>query len=268
MPKVPSRKPSAPPVGAATVSARDGERPPFLLAPASSGPWPGLFDAVPKGGLIAPEPKAGQPQGTPGKTRRARARRAKAPAPEGAAARSPAARTPKAKVAADAGKPKTHKRKAPEKPRRSADAASPAPARSLAAVVSLGPPPATAETRRLTDVVADPGLAALPAERPVPRGRALVRVEARLVTRLVAWLDALLPRKKRRALPRVLTRLPRPAALVGTGTAEMVGTAGAPGTGPAPAPGAETLSRQMLIALSEENLRLRRELEALRAARG
>ena len=111
-----------------------------------------------------------------------------------------------------------------------------------------------------------PVIGAIPlAERialpPLLHGRALVRQSTGPVARIVAWLTRLLPRKRKSALPRARTRLDqsphRPAALEPTPAA--------------PAEATETtaeLARRMLLQLSAENERLRRELEVLRGAMG
>ncbi|MBC2670478.1 hypothetical protein ACFOON_02895 [Novosphingobium piscinae] len=95
-----------------------------------------------------------------------------------------------------------------------------------------------------------------------PTGRALVRQDLGVVARVVAWLGRLLPRRRKAALPRARTRLERSAA---------PGTGAAPDPAPAPASPAgqpETtaeLTRRMLLQLSAENERLRREVDALRS---
>lgn len=96
---------------------------------------------------------------------------------------------------------------------------------------------------------------------PMPRSRALVRQDHGLVGRLVAWLGRLVPRKQRRALPRARSRIERPAP-----AAPAVSPVAATATVQREEPLSADLSRRMLLQLSQENERLRRELEALRAS--
>lgn len=98
---------------------------------------------------------------------------------------------------------------------------------------------------------------------PMPRSRALARQEHGLVGRVVAWLGRLVPRKPRRALPRARTRIERPAP-----APPAIGAT--PDMAPVQRdePLSADLSRRMLLQLSQENERLRRELEALRASMG
>lgn len=95
---------------------------------------------------------------------------------------------------------------------------------------------------------------------PLPRSRMLVSADGGLVARVVAWLGKLAPRKRRAALPRSLTRLRAPAR-----TPAVVPGRPTPAETASPA-GDDTLTRRMLLQLSEENARLRRELDLLRSA--
>lgn len=125
------------------------------------------------------------------------------------------------------------------------------PAPEALAPVVLPAPAAAEPATRL-----DPAPAALaPAaatsipRAPLARDRALVRTSSGLVARVVAWLGRLVPRQRRAALPRVRTRITSPAA--------------APRTAD---PLESDLARRMLLQLSEENDRLRGELDRMQAA--
>lgn len=136
------------------------------------------------------------------------------------------------------------------------------PATPVMAAATIAPvPPARPSARALPDrpaAVAD----AIPlAERvvlpPAPRARALVRQSTGPVARIVAWLTGLLPRKRKTALPRARTRLDQPVRQTAPNPVAVEAT--------------ETtaeLARRMLLQLSAENERLRRELEVLRATQG
>lgn len=94
---------------------------------------------------------------------------------------------------------------------------------------------------------------------PLPRGRAVVAPSRGIVARMVNWLAGLAPRKKRAALPRARRSLRLPPA-------GNPATASGPATMAATPPDGDGLIRRMMLELSEENARLRRELEALRLA--
>ncbi|MBC2652141.1 hypothetical protein H7F50_04975 [Novosphingobium flavum] len=96
----------------------------------------------------------------------------------------------------------------------------------------------------------------------LPRSRALVRPQSSLVARVVAWLDRLIPRRKRAALPKARTRLERKAVAPPAATEPAAMTPDPA----APPESASDLARRMLLQLSEENERLRREIDRLRAA--
>ncbi|WP_298197202.1 hypothetical protein [Novosphingobium sp.] len=104
--------------------------------------------------------------------------------------------------------------------------------------------------------------AARPAPAGLPRSRALVRPQSSLVARVVAWLDRLIPRRKRAALPKARTRLER-KAFAPPAASEPAAVTPDPAV---PPESASDLARRMLLQLSEENERLRREIERLRAA--
>lgn len=141
----------------------------------------------------------------------------------------------------------------------------------IAARTEHGPPtvlapaemtPAAMTPPPVTDAIPLAERIALP---PSPRDRALVRQGTGAVARIVAWLTRLLPRKRKTTLPRARTRLdqsPSRSAEPGpTPTASLA----------APAEATETtaeLARRMLLQLSAENERLRRELEVLRGTQG
>jgi hypothetical protein len=143
-------------------------------------------------------------------------------------------------------------------------AAEPAAARILAPITpaqAAMPPPAA-----LTSPSVEPDLPA-PAEHPseqriplsergyapLPRSRAVARTGEGLIGRVVSWLSSLnlVPRKRRAPLPKAQTTLRPPSATPVTPV-------------PTPAPDDDSLTRRMLLQLSEENARLRRELETLR----
>jgi len=167
-------------------------------------------------------------------------------------------------------------RAAPRKPRKAATAADlpPPAAAPMAAVHPATFPVLAALPLPVRDealvVPMDPPAPAAPATRPappaaatnLPRSRALVRPQVGLVARVVAWLDRLIPRRRRAALPKARTRLERPvpppmAKPVRSGSIEEL---------PASPETASELARRMLLQLSDENERLRREIEHLRAA--
>ena len=104
---------------------------------------------------------------------------------------------------------------------------------------------------------ASPPIQSEPPCAPLPRGRAITRTGDGLVGRVVAWLSGLsfIPRKRRAPLPRARTTLAVEPPM--TARAE-------PPASPADSAD-DSLTRRMLLQLSEENARLRRELEALRA---
>lgn len=156
-------------------------------------------------------------------------------------------------------------------------------------VPSAPPPPresANAETAAAAPAIEPPP--ERPAQdSPAPSAqRALVTQDNGLIGRLVAWLGRLVPRKRRVALPKARTRLERPVPPVLQPPSQPPVQAAAPAPTAPPASGPEPgapavplppaaeplalptesiLSGRMVLKLSEENSRLRRELEALRA---
>ena len=99
-----------------------------------------------------------------------------------------------------------------------------------------------------------------PHAAPLPRSHTLVIADGGLVARVVAWLGKLAPRKRRAALPRSRIRLRAPAH-----TPTVVPDRPNPADTASPV-GDDTLTQRMLLQLSEENARLRRELDLLRSA--
>ena len=137
---------------------------------------------------------------------------------------------------------------------RTGDSATPCPdsaATDSPDPVVLPTPAVTAAATRFDPAPAAlaPAAAVAVPRPPLARDRALVRTSTGLVSRVVAWLGRLVPRQRRAALPRVRTRIAQSAA--------------AP---PAAEPLESDLARRMLLQLSEENDRLRVELDRMRSA--
>ena len=189
---------------------------------------------------------AAQPRAS--KTRAGKTRAGKTPAGQ--------AQTPKTRDA-PAAKPRTRKPPAPAP----AEPARPRQRRPAATRPAVPLPPATEALVVPAAPAAQPVGAAETAAPPtaLPRNRALVRSGGGLVARVVAWLDRLVPRRRRAALPRARTRLDRSARQ------DPAGHVAAARTGPPGPESAADLARRMLLQLSEENERLRREIERLRA---
>lgn len=161
-------------------------------------------------------------------------------------------------------KPDTAARSAPSRPARTRSVPT---AKATPSPIKGEPAPAPSAAAVMTQPAAPPiappiaPLAAVPlAERlahvPPRRDRALVRQGGSVVARVVAWLGRLMPRQRRSALPRARTRLIR-----------QDHAAAGPMSPPAADAGPE-LNRRMLLELSQENERLRREVAALRATLG
>lgn len=237
-----------------------------------------------------------------GKSAGTKAVQAKAPAARSGAAKATTAPRPTPRSASP--KPSaTRTRTAAARPAGPAGDASRAtePVGTVAPVQELAPigqpaqsdPPPPRESAHAESVPVEPAAppivapaeaAPAPAEPPPAGQRALVKQDHGLIGRLVAWLGRLVPRKRRAALPRARTRLERPAAppAVPTATAapapapmprpDPAPTASAPAVPLTPAaeplvlPTESILSGRMVLKLSEENSRLRRELDALRAS--
>ncbi|HEY6870328.1 MAG TPA: hypothetical protein VI199_11300 [Novosphingobium sp.] len=240
---------------------------------------------------------------TAAKAPSAKAASAKATGAKATGGARPAARTASPKPSAtpkpsSAPKPSTARSRAaipptPELVAAVAPTAASGPQPALTTTAGPPPPPAAPplprETANAETVPAEPVAfpVSAPAEtagdgRPLEQ-RALVKPDQGPIGRLVAWLGRLVPRKRRAALPRARTRLARPASppAAGPSVAERVAApapepaaapaSGAPIVPPAPAaeplalPTESILSGRMVLKLSEENSRLRRELDALRA---
>jgi hypothetical protein len=258
-----------------------GSSPPFLLGP--RGPAFPLEVRVPphRGALIVSAPSGPLPIPampeyliTDAPARKSASKKARKAA--GINAPVPAKPKPKRKSAG----PKTRKAAPAAKVRAVRKAASPPALAEPVQITSAEPapqpaPPPTAQAPEPPPALAPapfpvlsaPLMAATPnapitlAERtaftPQRRDRALVRSDNGLVARVVAWLGGLMPRKRRAALPRARTRLDRAPASAAAQIAS-------PPSGDAD----NNLAHRMMLQLSQENERLRRELEALRAAMG
>jgi hypothetical protein len=256
---------SAPATGAA----------PFMLVPADPARPRAL--AAQEAALVVPA----APVGTARKRKAAQPKvaRPKAPAAEAAASGpaslpgQPAARKRKPRAAGKA--PDLRRSRGPRAAKVAPKVASAIPLEAprlpeprlaeppLAELATPARPPLSDVASHQAEPVASRAGPALPP--PIPRARALAPIRAGLVERVVGWLAALLPRKPRAAMPRARTSLSA-AAPASRPAGDIVGP-----PPQAPTPGAavadDSLSRRMLVALSEENLRLRRELEELRATR-
>lgn len=257
--------------------APEASAPPFLLAPptgpiAARGPgFPRDITVPPHRGalIVAAPPAPGGPATedyliAPARPAKPRQRTK----PAGKSAATPRVAQPK---------PSGPKRGAPKRGKVQDDTAAkaargpivaePTPAIPGATTGPVAPPP--------TGSPAAIPLAAIPlAERldhgPPRRDRALVRQGDGFVARMVAWLGRLMPRQRRSALPRARTRLTRQDHAAAP-LAPAIGFPPPSAAGPMMQPVADAgpeLSRRMLLELSEENERLRREVAALRATLG
>lgn len=280
----------APPTGPAAARGsgfpRDITVPPHrgaLIVAAPSAP----ADALPDDYLIAPAPPAKPRQRAKPAGKGAAAPRVAQPK-QGQPKQGRAKQDPAKRGKAKAAKPKTGPVVTTAPPRPAPTLSVPTlspPTLSAAAATTqpvAGPPTTTAPTTIAPTAipVAPVPLAAIPLaaiplaerldHRPPRRDRALVRQGEGFVARMVAWLGRLMPRQRRAALPRARTRLARQdhaaAALAPAITAAPPAAAG-PMTPPAADAGPE-LNRRMLLELSQENDRLRREVAALRATLG
>ncbi|MDE2619939.1 MAG: hypothetical protein KGL54_07220 [Sphingomonadales bacterium] len=260
-----------------TSPAPDVAAAPFLLAPptgpiAASRPgFPRDITVPPHRGalIVAAPPGPGAPPRDDyliAPARPAKPRQRTKPAGKGAAA----PRVGKSKQGpAKQGQPKPDRAKAGT----TAKTARSRPSRSApttgAAAVTIQPAAVPLATVPPTTIpLAGIPLAAIPLaerldHRPLNRDRAMVRQGEGFVARMVAWLGRLMPRQRRTALPRVRTRLTRQDHAAGALAPAMA----KPPTPPVADPGPE-LSRRMLLELSQENERLRREVAALRATLG
>ena len=241
-------------------------------------------------GKSGPKKAATVKQATiPTAAERARSAAARA-AQASAAAPSPAAESVVESAGADTIPPATALPQ--ETPARADEPAGTPPAAELAQAPEQ-PGAAAPAGIAAADALAQPSTAALaspavippqPAAQPVaaattarPEQRALVRQERGLIARVVAWLGRLAPRKQRASLPKARTRLERPVQPVAPVAAapqpmpqpmsmSMPIPDAAPPEAALPLKTESILSGRMVLKLSEENSRLRRELEALRAA--
>lgn len=177
--------------------------------------------------------------------RPARRQAAKAAKVAGKAAGTPARKAPKSRTGTKPGireKPKKlTSRAASAKPRKVAPAIMSPPAVPTARPASVAPLSAPVTHQ-------GPSVAIPLAERTIPlaRSQSLVAPGRSVVARIVGWLTKLAPRQKRSALPKARKTLrAAPAVQI-------------------PVPTDDALTRRMMLELSEENARLRRELDALR----
>lgn len=120
-----------------------------------------------------------------------------------------------------------------------------------------------APVARLTVPIArkDPSAAAIPLSlrtAPLPRAQSLVAPGRSVVARIVTWLTKLAPRKKRSALAKPRTTLRTPLVR------RELDVCASPATVRMTVAADDAMTRRMMLELSEENARLRRELEALR----